>query len=386
MYLRHHLYLVSDQITPNLTPALDPHFRPRQVTLLVSPEMTRQAGWIEQSLQSAGINVRRWLIEDAWDIEHLRNRVFDFVAESDEEGLGLNVTGGTKPMSIAAYEVFRQLEKPVFYVHPERDEVVWLHPSTESSFNLADRIRLPAFFRAHGAEVMHQGNRSGVAEPLRRLTAEIVQEVDRLGRPLAALNWLAHHGREGLQSPRMERGHANWTELQQLIGRFEEHGLLSRRGDRISFPHEGARFYVNGGWLEEHVYGEIYSLRKQAAMIHDLGRNIVVERQGGEGEVKNELDVAFLAENRLHLVECKTRTFGRRSDSKGPGSQALYKLDSLRDMLGGMQGRAMLVSYQPLSEWVRYRAKDMGIVMCEGAGLRHLKSRLEQWIGCDHKA
>lgn len=381
MEIAHHLCLVSDQVIPNLTPALDPHFRPQRVTLLVSPEMRQQALWIEEALQAAAIHVQMWPVRDAWDLEHLHSRVFEFVAAHDGERLGLNVTGGTKPMSIAAHEVFRTLERPIFYVHPERDEVIWLFPSNRPSVTLADRIRLPAFLRVHGAQMARQGNKSGVAEHLRRLTSEMVQDVDRLAKPLATLNWLAHHAENDLISPRLDRGHANWLELRELVGRFEDHGLLRQVDDHLVFPHEGARFYVNGGWLEEHVFSEIATLHKALPAIQDFGRNIVVARRTGVVEVKNELDVAFLAENRFFLVECKTRRFGRRPDDHGPGSQALYKLDTLRDLLGGLQGRAMLASYQPLPTWVRYRAEDLGIRTCVGSELNRLKETLRSWIG-----
>jgi hypothetical protein len=43
-----HLYLVSAQATPNLTPALDSQVAPRRVVLLVSPDMHLGADWLER--------------------------------------------------------------------------------------------------------------------------------------------------------------------------------------------------------------------------------------------------------------------------------------------------------------------------------------------------
>ena len=43
-----HLYLVSAQATPNLTPALDSQVAPRRVILLVSPDMHLRADWLER--------------------------------------------------------------------------------------------------------------------------------------------------------------------------------------------------------------------------------------------------------------------------------------------------------------------------------------------------
>ncbi len=57
MQVQTHLYLMSDQPTPNLTPALDPATAPKEVILLVSPDRRRQAAWLAGVLQSRGIRV-----------------------------------------------------------------------------------------------------------------------------------------------------------------------------------------------------------------------------------------------------------------------------------------------------------------------------------------
>lgn len=72
-----HLCLVSAQPTPSLTPLLDPGLAPRRVILLVSPDMSRRAEWLEAVLKPRGIAVERWPIEDAWDVEHIQLRVLE---------------------------------------------------------------------------------------------------------------------------------------------------------------------------------------------------------------------------------------------------------------------------------------------------------------------
>jgi hypothetical protein len=113
MRLDTHVVLVSDQPTPNITPALDGEFRPAHMALAVSPDKARQAEWLTEALRDTGIRVEIWRIDDAWDIEHIRDRLLDLLAAARaDEILALNVTGGTKPMAIAAYEVFRADDSP----------------------------------------------------------------------------------------------------------------------------------------------------------------------------------------------------------------------------------------------------------------------------------
>ena len=143
-----HLILVSEQAAPNITPIMDERFKPKNVVLLVSQDMTNRAEWLEQIYTKRGIKSRRWSINNAYDLEYIRDTVLELVAEYEDGGLALNATGGTKPMSIAAYEVFRELEYPIFYVHPKEDRVIWLYPSKQEGQDLADRIKLPEFLQA----------------------------------------------------------------------------------------------------------------------------------------------------------------------------------------------------------------------------------------------
>lgn len=195
-----HLALVSRQATPNITPALDPDFRPREVVLLVSPDMVQQADFLEEVLSNYGLKISRWFIEDAWDIEHVRDRVLDFLIEREDQTVALNATGGTKPMSIAAYEAFRALDQSIFYVHPEKDRVIWLYPQKESH-NLEGRVKLPAFLQAHGANLGRQGSNQGVPGTRRELTGHLVKNVRRLARALGTLNWAASQAQDSLISP-----------------------------------------------------------------------------------------------------------------------------------------------------------------------------------------
>jgi hypothetical protein len=51
-----------------------------------------------------------------------------------------------------------------------------------------------------------------------------------------------------------------------------------------------------------------------------------------DGWPRNEVDIALLAQNRLFIIECKTRKMSG-DDLAGPGAESLYKLDSLTSLL-----------------------------------------------------
>lgn len=376
-----HLYLVSAQATPNLTPALDPAVAPKRVMLLVSPDMRVRAGWLESVLKPRGIQVERWDIQDAWDIEQVQQQVLALLDREQSlvatGNIALNATGGTKPMSIGAYEVFRAADLPIFYIHPEHDRLIWMHPAGRPVVDLANRVKLDAFLLAHGARVQ-----SAVTEAIppsrRALTDWMVARSHRLAHPLGTLNWLAMRAKSSLRSPVLDEQQRRDMDLGDLIGRCAEAELLSVVGGQLRFPDEAARFYVNGGWLEEHVYAVFRELRREERRIQDLARSVELSRQDPRGaEVHNEIDVACLAENRFYLVECKTKAW---KGSDGPGAEALYRLDALADLLGGLKGRAMLVSYLDLPAHVRRRAEDLRIQVCAGTRLPELRGEISRWL------
>jgi hypothetical protein len=375
-----HLCLVSAQPTPNLTPALDPEVRPARIILLVSPDMGQRADWLEEVLRRWVAQIERWPIEDPWDVEHVQQRMLDLLERESKAGRGdeliLNATGGTKPMSIAAYEAFRAYERPIFYVHPERDRLVWLHPSGRAARELADRVKLEDFLGSHGVKVkalhrsIRQASRSELGERL-------VAGLDRYGAALSTLNHYAQSAEGRLISDSLA---SVPKVLAELIALFRDAGEVTLREGRLRFPSEEARFFVNGGWLELYAFRQVQLLRQAGALIQDAAWGVEVARQASQGPVDNEIDVAFLASNRLYLLECKTRTWKGLGDGGGGGADALYKVDSLRDLMGGLQARAMLVSYQPPGAAVQGRAESLGVRICAGAELQRLREQVAKWI------
>jgi len=375
-----HVVLVSEQPTPNLTPALDPELKPKELILVVSPDMRRQAEWLADALLDSGLSVALWPIDAAWDVEHIRDRMLDLLAEREGHSLALNVTGGTKPMAIAAYEVFRAEGQPIFYVHPETDHLIWMHhPDNPPSRDLADRVKLERFLLAHGARVSQKGDPLGVPDPLKAINHALIQAIDSYQQPLATLNWAAQSAERTRVSKDIDSEVWRDVAFQSLLDLFERGGYLAPEGNRLVFPDEESRFIVNGGWLEAHVWGLCLSLKKQTG-IQDIARGVAVERQTRAGTVPNELDIALLANNRLRVIECKTAKFPSAPGGGGKGADVLYRLDALTDLLGGLKAKGMLVSYRTLPPHDLHRAESHGIKVCAGIGLKDLPTHLAKWI------
>ncbi len=374
MTITTHLILVSAQPIPNLTPILDDTLRPQKVVMLVSPDMQERSKALENIYKPRGISVERCLIENPWDAGRIRDQVEDLLlTQYPDGGIALNATGGTKLMSIAAYEAFRSCQLPVFYIHPEHDRLIWLSPKLPD-VDLSDRLKLEDYLMAYGSPV-DKLDRTGVKESIRQLTQQLLKEFDRYANELGTLNYLALKADNPQLTSEIEAGPLSRPDLWELLELFEAAGLCKINGQSLRFADENARFTANGGWLEMHTYALCLNLKK-ALCIQDVGCNITIKRQqAGRAAIKNEIDIGLIKANRLHLIECKTQRFKDDKDA-----DVLYKLDSLRDLIGGLQGRAMLVSFNSLDKTSRARARELNIQLCCQTELRNLQHHLQTWL------
>lgn len=373
-----HVCLISAQATPNLTPILDPDFAPSEVVMITSPDMVERARRLSEVLKPRGIKIGTLDIPDAWDMNDICDRVLLWLdSRPDASAVALNVTGGTKPMAMAAQQAFAIAGLPVFYVHQDRDEVLWLMPR-RPAVRLSNRLKLEPYLHAHGWGVLERPDTVKLKANLRKLTDELVLQIGSLEEGLGRLNWYASQCES---SPKREvtlEPHAlRSASFMSLLEKFSAANACELKGDTLGFPDEEARFFCNGGWLEVHVADVLNEIRNRAGL-QDLASGLKVRALdnrlvGNAGS--NELDVAFLAGNRLHIIECKTRSFRERHSA----AEAVYKLDSLT-ALGGLNTRGMLISYRKLMDGDRQRARDLGIRTVIGQDIANLRHELIRWI------
>lgn len=375
-----HVCLVSSLVTPNLAPLLDDDFRPTQrVVLVVAPDQRERADWLTEVLRPRGLQVERLEVADAWNLPALIDTFLEWLAaRAPTETLALNFSGGTRPMAMAAQTAFLELgRQPVFCVHPQTDEVVWLAPR-QAALPLANRVRLPDYLRAHGWSVMAPPDRSSVPRERAELAVELAARVDEFAAPIGTLNWYASQcDAAGSLDIELEDRDLRRADLARLLERFAAAGALQLESGRLTFPDEAARFYCNGGWLEEHVAAVLGAIARECG-VQDWAAGLRVKSSANRlsgNAASNELDLAFLADNRLHLVECKTAAFAREDSA----AAVVYKLDALT-ALGELDTRCLLVSYRPLRDGDRQRARDLGIRTVVGGEIAELRARLAAWI------
>ena len=363
-----HFCLVSDQPIPNLLPLLQPEMRPDRVVLAVSDRMREKAAWLKREIEKRSIPVEELPLPNVYDIPDLQECFMNWLAAHEDADVALNITGGTKPMAIAAQEAFRAADKPVFYVNIETDELSWLGRD-RAQVRLTHQATLKTFLGVHGIALESGLSRSGLSPEWQTFSQELafVKAVP-WENALGKLNYEAMDAerRDVLDVGRiLSEGCPCWDDLLESL--FYNEIICDRT--RLSFRSAEARRFANGGWLEHLVFEAVKGLDG----VHEAVLNACVRDAHGNS---NEFDVALLSRNRLFIIECKTKKFDRASSDNGPAAEAIYKLEALRKA-GGLRTRCVLVSFRPVADAHKRRAQDAGVTVIDQNGLPRLKECLQ---------
>ena len=369
--------MVSGQPAPNLLPLLDESLKPERVVLLVTPQMKDKAVYLERVIAPMGIKVDSIALDAAENFYDIQDKLLNLLAQGESAHIALNATGGTKWMVIAAQEVFRINGSPVFYVSIENDTLLFLG-GQQRSHKLQQRITLETFLKSYGYSLIGESKPQGLAPEQRDLCEQLVMKVTEWEGALGQLNYLAALAEErgNLRIPFSELKQDEHNHLKALLAEFRSAGMLQETDKSVvHFSDASSRTFANGGWLESYVNSLLNKLRGEGVLQDSAHLNLRVKNANN---TSNEIDVAFMANNHLHIVECKTKRLAG-SQTGAAGTEALYKLDSI-SALGGLGTRSMLVSYRNLRDADRQRAGDLRIKVIEGPGIQNLKTHLREWI------
>ncbi len=376
--------LVSEQTTPNIL-AIH-HFDPAELLFISTQEMEKRhkTRHILDCLAGMGKDYTQHfvtieIIEDS--IHDCHRKLDEWIIEREDCDFTINLTGGTKIMSISAYDYFKDLEsrRMVYVTFPKNE---FITPFTKRTVNratpLAVRLKVADYLAAYGLRIVNAAKLSTLAHEAsarRELSRWMVEHYEKIKNLLV---WLGGALREC-------RNKKNF----QFTGTFaetsaEEEELLSRLhisydGKAVSklFSRAGILF-LTGGWLEEFCFNEVHSLVGRC--IDDAVTGIQIKNEKG---TENEFDVMFTSGNALYTVECKS--LDQRDDKK---VDALYKIAALqRDF--GLRGKSFFVSTSPyvlqpdglVKPAIAARAEQFNTTVISAGEVMDFGSKVQETLG-----
>ncbi len=378
--------LVSAQAAANLLPALDPALKPERALLLTSQPMRDQARNLQSVLAEAGVVAEILELPDEHDFGAIQQVLLNWASNCDaDDTIWLNATGGTKLMSLAALSVAETAGWRAFYLDLDTDQLNWLPAPgqsmqhTMSKHAVQTSLRLRHYLMSYGVTIKEVGTQATLAPGHAEFIQALLLKYEAHEPGIGLLNALAQRSEQRSSlTVEFDAQQRDSMSLHQLISCLEREHLATFDGlnARLTFANEAAREFAGGGWIEHHCLHGVQALHGELA-IREQAINLQVQ---GAQDVRNELDIAFLAHNRMHVIECKTRRFSGR-DAGERANEALFKLAENARRLGGLGTKAMFVSYRTLNDAEKRLARALNITVVQGSAVAQFKQHLRKWVG-----
>ncbi|HBE44123.1 MAG TPA: hypothetical protein DDW17_01395 [Deltaproteobacteria bacterium] len=302
-----HVCLVSDQTIPNILSIY--HFKPDSVLFITTKDMEGKGKTqaILDTLKHLGFDYenRHKRVEVAEDsILDCHNKIGATVQEHDDAEYSVNLTNGTKIMSIAAYDFFKDYGSKMIYIPIDKNEFITPFPKKAhikpEPLNL--RLSVTQYLSAYGLKVSNleklERNRKEAIDR-KELSRWIVMHYEDIKDLLVWLGGILRKHRDNKKDYLLRGDFEGSTHAEnELIKRLN----IQHSGKTLSKLMSRSEIrYITGGWLEEFCFCELCEHLKKN--IDDIQLGLKLKSNKG---VENEFDVMFTKGNALYFVECKT--------------------------------------------------------------------------------
>lgn len=379
-----HFCLISDQAAANLLPILDTQFKPKKAIFIVSEKMKEKAKYLAETFERKGVKVIQSKLDNELDFEQMEQQLIDLISQYEDENIALNVTGGTKLMAISAQQVFSMADKPIFYLDTDNNRIIFISKDEQHqiipSKELNAKTELDIYLSAYGFKLINKKTKTNDA--FSHLAEGFVKFYDECKNDIPLLNKYASLCDKGNLKVELDNKESRISSFTDLLEDLSDSGIIKYHHNQIDFKENENKDFLNGIWLEEYVYQAIKDLKNidDIAFSVDIGNhkyqlNKNEYSQENKGN-KNEFDIAFIAKNKLHIIECKTQKLEKKEIK---AEDILYKLETLKDY-GGLFTKKCLVSYYPIPDAVHNRAKELKIEIIQAKDIQRLKIKIQDWI------
>ena len=331
--------LVSDQTIPNIL-AIH-HFMPDEL-LFISTTAMKKKNKVPDTLKALnrlGLEYKNNSVivrEDS--ILDCHKKIGKWIEGKEDAEFMVNLTGGTKIMSIAAYEFFKDYSSKMIYVPIPKNEFIVPFPKKRPGkpVKLDLRLSVIEYLTAYGLMVVNESHLDRYREEAikrKELSEWIAGNYDNLKNLLKWLCGILRDCRSKKQFILKGEFFGATREEKQLLSKLNfvyDEGSVLKKIDKSEIN------YLTGGWLEEFCFVKVSELVGQG--IDDAVIGLQIKNRLGRD---NEFDIMFTRNNALYFIECKS--LDQNEDKR---TDALYKIGALQKDLG-LKIKSFLVTTSP---------------------------------------
>ncbi|OJF75912.1 MAG: hypothetical protein BKP49_09660 [Treponema sp. CETP13] len=299
------------------------------------------------------------------NMQQIQSELKKYFTKHSYQNVIANITGGTKLMSIAAYDFFKNLANSEIYYQPINDDLQKLNP-TKEMYEVKELVTLDEYFKAYGIKTEYKNKCLFSFEVNKNIYKIIEKNKDVVNALRACRNsdYFKKKTKGGklanfneLDEEQFTKVIKNGVSKKEICDLFSEFKFDSNAvsGEQID--------YIIGGWFEEFVFQKI---QKEQNIPNDkIAINVKIKK----GETEQELDVVYIdTKNKLHVIECKSYVDGNKGSDVL--SNALYKIQAIIKSGFGLSAKSHLYTMSVVNKKSALnRAKDFNITLVDRTSL-----------------
>ena len=338
---------MSEQTVPNYL-FVRSVFRSGDRVLLISSQNERIKNsilWLTKAIEVGSTDVQTVYLANPGDEERYMDMVEQFrtIVRSDEHYI-VNLTGGTKLMSMAVKQVFEGADHEFYYLPLPKNKFVSI--DGHADIPIEHRLSVPEYLSLYGRTIKSEGRTTtsedytldyfdSILAGMSTAESEVINLL-RAGRPngngIYPKNGGYRNIDKDIDNVRIEQkteskapnGCCNKPQIPNLGWFLQQKRFPCHTQGRLS---KYEIQYLTGGWFEELIYNAV----KRYVQPNDLRLGLDIDG--------NELDVIFSKGNKLFTIECKSGLVGIDRPA-----EVVYKISAVRDSIRSLGIKSAFVA------------------------------------------
>ncbi len=296
--------LISDQTIPNVVYLKEIREKWDKVLFITTEGMEKKqkSETIAKALDNCPFDK---IVVDENMIFDVTQKLENYFSENNYDKAFVNITGGTKIMSLGTYMFFKDKSfvENIVYLPIGKTTYKQLYPMGKDGkakdIPLSYRMSIEEYIEALGLKIEQRGNIVN-----KELTLKIFDV-------FSDKYWIFNEITQILREYRTSDGPKKLSKSEDIekVKSFLE--VLGFDSNRFDFKSNRKWIdYFSGGWFEEYIYLKISDLKGKC--FDDVVFNFKLKPKNEEVEKDNEFDLIFIRDNKLGIIECKTGNMENR--------------------------------------------------------------------------
>lgn len=331
--------LLSNQHIPNLIGVK--MYTPDKLILVVSKKMKDKSDLFLNALKIGGLNYedKKEIIEldDEFNLQKVMESAQSILNKYSANQIYFNISGGTKIMTLGFYSILKDKFKLIYIPENRNDTFIFINDGKEESFNKS--VSVSEFLMGYGFQGAKSektiSDEKGRAKTYFECALQLAKNAESDDLLCFDREDDENH-REKHENFRKSGGELREEYWTSFAHNNMENALKPWLAGNNQLDKYKAKF-LTGGWLEVFAYGLLCKF-EVALKINDINLGFEVKRKD-EIQPGNDLDVCFINNLTLHIIECKSGS--QASDEK---ADIVYKLEAIRSQLGALNSKNILLT------------------------------------------